>query len=114
MQSALVHVLACGVFGIVHLIGITPLAGTRWRLEADLMTARGPALGTQFDFSGKELFGIPNKYEGIFKAYGIWDTGLDVDDLCEPAAAGGPGVEGQRRGGMHARRGCGTIAGICP
>src|SRR5439155_21114327 len=42
------------------------------------MTARGPALGTQFDFSGKDLAGIPNRYEGIFKTYGIWDTGLDV------------------------------------
>ena len=41
------------------LIGIDPIPGTRWKLFADYLSERGPALGTEYDFSGKELFGTP-------------------------------------------------------
>ncbi len=51
--------------------------GTRWRLYADVMTARGPALGTDFAYSITDMFGIPNKTNGDFKLYGIHDTGND-------------------------------------
>ena len=52
--------------------------GTRWRLMLDYLTERGPALGTEFDFSGKDLFGTKARYSGSAKLYGIWDRGQDV------------------------------------
>jgi hypothetical protein len=63
---------------VYNLLGMTPTPGTRWRLNVDYMTARGPALGTDFMFGGKDLLDIPNKYEGRIRAYGIDDTGLDI------------------------------------
>jgi hypothetical protein len=51
--------------------------GTKWQLYLDYLTMRGPGFGTYFQFNGKDPFGIPGKYNGEFKAYGIYDTGLD-------------------------------------
>lgn len=64
-------------WNIFDLLGITPDPGLRWQLLADYMTARGPALGTDFRAAGKDLFGIENKYEALFKAYGMYDAGTD-------------------------------------
>jgi hypothetical protein len=60
------------------LIGISPILGTRWKLELDYLTERGPAAGTMFDYAGRDLFGIPGKHVGLLKAYGIYDTGTDI------------------------------------
>src|SRR5262249_50256448 len=68
------------------LLGLTRVPGTRWRFDVDYMTARGPALGTQFDFEGKDLFGIRNRYQGLFKLYGIYDN-AEFDTL-----GGGRGI----------------------
>lgn len=65
-------------WSVYDLLGVTPLPGTRWRVNADIMTKRGPALGTDFEYAGRDLFGLPGHYEGLFKAYGIYDTGDDV------------------------------------
>jgi hypothetical protein len=62
---------------VYDLIGMAPVPGTRWRLDLDYLTARGPAIGTEFDYGGKDLFGIPNKYDGLIKAWGIYDDGKD-------------------------------------
>jgi hypothetical protein len=62
-----------------ELLGLQRPEGQRWKLFVDGMTARGPALGTQFEAAGgKDLFGITNKYEALLKVYGIWDRGLDI------------------------------------
>jgi hypothetical protein len=63
---------------VYDLIGLTPTPGTRWRLDLDYMTARGPALGTEFDYGGKDMFDIPSKYDGLVKAWGIDDHGKDI------------------------------------
>jgi hypothetical protein len=63
---------------VYDLIGLAPAPGTRWRMDVDYLTRRGPALGTEFDYGGKDLFDIPNKYDGLVKAYGIHDTGTDI------------------------------------
>lgn len=63
---------------VYDLLGIDPLAGTRWRLNLDYLTRRGPAMGTDFDYAGKDLFEIPSKYAGMVKAFGIYDTGTDI------------------------------------
>ena len=63
---------------VYELLGIQPLLGTRWHLMLDYLTARGPAGGTEFDFSGKDFLGLPSqRYDGVVKAYGIYDHGID-------------------------------------
>lgn len=65
-------------WNVYDLLGVTPTPGTRWNLNADYMSKRGPALGSQFDYSGDSLFGIPGKYGGYMKAYGLYDRGGDL------------------------------------
>ncbi len=60
------------------LIGITEVPGTKWRLELDGLTDRGPAIGTDYSFVGTSLLGIPNRYSGFVKARGMYDGGMDV------------------------------------
>jgi hypothetical protein len=60
---------------LYQLLGIERPSGTRWRLFADYFSARGPALGTEFSAQGRDLFDIPSRYNGFFKAYGVHDTG---------------------------------------
>src|SRR5437588_10792098 len=64
-------------FNVYNLLGIDPIPNTRWRFDVDYMSARGPALGSEFDYSGKEFFGLPAIVTGQAKAYGIDDTGKD-------------------------------------
>lgn len=61
-----------------ELLGLQRPEGARWKLFLDEMTARGPALGTQYERAGTNLFGIDNKYESMLRLYGIYDRGLDV------------------------------------
>ena len=63
---------------LYDLLGLDPLPGTRWRLDADYLTSRGPALGTNFEYAGNKLFGVPAHYTGLFKAWGLHDTGQDI------------------------------------
>ncbi len=60
------------------LLSIDPIPGTRWRFDADYLSRRGPALGTSFDYVGDDFFGLPSKYLGLVKSYGIHDTGSDI------------------------------------
>jgi hypothetical protein len=62
---------------VYNLIGISRLPNTNWKLDTDYLTNRGPAIGTQFDFSGKDPFGVPGQYTGQFFAWTIYDTGSD-------------------------------------
>ena len=65
-------------FNMYQLLGIDPLEGTRWKLYADYLTRRGPALGSEFDYKGKDLFGLTCNYEGLVKGYGIYDGAKDI------------------------------------
>jgi hypothetical protein len=66
-------------WNVYDILGITPVAGTKWRLDVDYLTARGPALGTEFDYSGKTFLGLPVRLmSGEVKAYGIIDQGTDI------------------------------------
>lgn len=69
---------AMATWNMFDLLGITPLPNARWRLMTDYMSARGPALGSVYDFSGKDPFGLGGKYDGVIKAYGMHDTGKDI------------------------------------
>ena len=64
---------------VYDLLGIQPYEGTKWRLHFDGLTARGPAVGSTFDFGGKEPFGLPKGiYDGTASVYAIYDDGYDV------------------------------------
>ncbi len=53
--------------------------GSRWRLFADYLTARGPGLGSEYDFAGRELFGTQATYTGMLRVYGMFnDTKADI------------------------------------
>jgi hypothetical protein len=63
---------------VFNLIGVTPAPTTRWRLDLDYMTKRGPATGTTFDYADKSFFGLPALLTEHIRAWGIYDTGTDV------------------------------------
>jgi hypothetical protein len=65
-------------FNAYDLIGIDPIPGTRWRFDVDYLIRRGPALATDYEYSGSGLFGLPGKYTGLVKAYGINDEASDI------------------------------------
>jgi hypothetical protein len=63
---------------IFNLLGISPSPTTRWRLDLDYMTKRGPAAGTTFDYASKDFFGLPSLTTEHVRAWGIHDTGTDI------------------------------------
>jgi hypothetical protein len=65
-------------FNVYNLLGINPIEGTRWSLDLDYLSRRGPAAGTDFEYGGKDLFDLPGKYSGLFKAYAIFDNAGDI------------------------------------
>lgn len=71
-----------GQFGIslntYDLIGIQPLENTKWRVDFDYLTMRGPGFGTDFQYLTKDIFGMQNVLSGGVLLYGMHDTGTDV------------------------------------
>jgi hypothetical protein len=65
-------------FNVYDLLGIDPIPNTRWRLDLDYLSRRGPAAGSDYEYAGKDLFDMPGKYTGLIKAYGINDTATDI------------------------------------
>jgi hypothetical protein len=65
-------------FSVYSLLGMDRVPGTNWILEVDGMTERGPALGSTYDYAGKDMLGIPSHYIGQVKAYIMSDTGTDI------------------------------------
>ncbi len=63
---------------LYDLLDLPHFDGTRWRLYADYLSARGPGLGTEFNVSGKDYFGIKGVVNGNLKLYGMDDRGVDV------------------------------------
>jgi len=62
-----------------QLLGIRnrPL-GTNWNLSLDYFSARGPAVGTNYNWNRDNIFGIPGPAFGFVDFWGIHDTGLDT------------------------------------
>jgi hypothetical protein len=65
-------------WNMYDLVGIDPLPDSHWRLNADYLTSRGPALGMDFGARGKDFLGIPSRYDINVEARGIYDTGTDL------------------------------------
>jgi hypothetical protein len=62
---------------IFELLGGERPKNTRWDLETDYLSERGPALGTTLASRGENLFGIPGKYETEMRVWHIYDSGTD-------------------------------------
>jgi hypothetical protein len=66
-------------FDMYQLLGITNRPpGSTWQLSTDYLSQRGFALGTNGNYMGDTLFGIPGPYYGHFDAWGLRDNGLDT------------------------------------
>ncbi len=63
---------------LYELLGLQAPPNRRWLMNVDYLSYRGPALGTRYDYSGSELFGVPAKYTGTVRGYGIIDRDYDI------------------------------------
>jgi hypothetical protein len=74
------HILGTQVytsFNMFNLLNRNPLPNVRWMADFDYLSKRGPAAGTELDYAGKDLFGLPGPYAGMAKLFGMHDTGTD-------------------------------------
>lgn len=73
---------------LYQLLGIRrPPPGSKWTLSADYLSQRGPAGGTNLQYEGLNLFGVPGRYRGLADAWGVYDQGVDslgADRLAVP------------------------------
>jgi hypothetical protein len=65
-------------FNVFDLLGIDPPPGQRLRLNLDYLSARGPEIGVDYGAFGKELFGVPGKYEANVTSMYINDKAADT------------------------------------
>ena len=65
-------------FDLFNLLALRPPLGHRWVLRADYLSDRGPALGTDYLYTGQDLFGFGGPHYGSFTAFGILDSGTDI------------------------------------
>jgi len=70
--QVLVDLDAYQLFGIRQ-----PWEGTDWTISTDVLSERGPALGTRFQYERLPLFPQSSPATGLFDAWGIFDGGLD-------------------------------------
>ncbi len=61
-----------------QLLGIQqPWEGTDWTISTDVLSERGPALGTTFRYDRQDSFGHPSAVGGTLDLWGIFDDGVD-------------------------------------
>jgi len=60
-----------------QLLGLEAPAGHRSRLYLDYLGERGPAGGVTYNYANQKMFGVVAPYTGLFKGYGIYDSGFD-------------------------------------
>lgn len=65
-------------YNMWNLISRNPVEGTRWTGDLDYLGRRGPAIGQQFEYTGKDFLGFSGPYQGLIKLYGIHDDGRDI------------------------------------
>jgi hypothetical protein len=63
---------------LYELLGMQPRPNTRWLLNLDYLTYRGPGVGTLYNYTGTELFGVPAKYAGMLRGFGMIDRNFDI------------------------------------
>lgn len=80
---------------VYDLFGIQPYQNTRWNLDLDYLADRGPAIGTEFDYSSRTFFEHPAIVQGRVLAWGILDDG--IDQLGRPPTFDTPNERGRFR-----------------
>ncbi len=60
-----------------ELLGLQPQPGTRWLFNLDYLSYRGPGFGSNFNYSGLDAFGIPSRYAGMTRLFGMSDRNYD-------------------------------------
>ncbi len=61
-----------------QLLGLQPQPNSRWTMNLDELSYRGPGIGTTYSYNGTQLYGTPAKYTGQFKAFGMYDRNFDI------------------------------------
>ncbi len=68
-------------FDVYKLLALRPPPGHKWRLEADYLSDRGPALGTDYDYALRpaepDAPGAYSPGRGFVRLYGLSDGGVD-------------------------------------
>ncbi|MFM7319763.1 MAG: hypothetical protein ACKO5E_22680 [bacterium] len=69
-----------------------------WNLDIDYLSARGPAVGSEIGYFGKESLGglLPGSYAGFGNFWTIWDNGTDVLGTGPAVITDGPAGSGDR------------------
>ena len=100
-------------FSVFKLLGIKkPTWVDTWNLDVDYLSLRGPAIGTEVGWFGRDFLGdltdpygirrrksprdVDQPYFGFFDVWGIRDTGLDVLGSGPAIITNGPPGAGQR------------------
>ncbi|MSR58093.1 MAG: hypothetical protein EXS05_10505 [Planctomycetaceae bacterium] len=65
------------VWDLFKLLGADRPEGSRWDLNLDYLTKRGPQIGTAGSYRGTDRFGLEGPYNGSGYATFIYDHGLD-------------------------------------
>lgn len=94
-QSTMFGFQVLFTWDMLDLIGLTPLEGEKWRLMTDYLSARGPALGTNYTLNSPKFFGMEAPFSTLVKAYGIYDQGTDRIGSPRETAWVPPGFRGR-------------------
>src|SRR5207237_272167 len=76
-QDRIFGLQAYATWDMLKLIGLTPLENEKWSLLTDILTQRGPGLGTNYSLSQEKLFGMEAPYQTLVKGYIMSDRGED-------------------------------------
>lgn len=88
-------------WSMFKVLGLKKPAGIdNWNLDLDYLSARGPAVGSEIGYFGRDALGgrIPGSFFGYADGWAIWDTGNDVLGtgpavITDPVWAGNRGFQ---------------------
>jgi hypothetical protein len=79
-QSTIFGTQLYTTWDMFNLLAIRPPSNQRWALELDYLSARGPAIGSNYTYQipPSDPFSGISPALGLMKYYGIWDHGQDI------------------------------------
>jgi len=80
---------------VFDLLAIDPAPFTRWRLDLDYLSRRGPGIGTAYDYRYDEWLTLPAQNVGMVRAWGLRDAGSDILGGPRPEAETHPDYRGR-------------------
>ena len=96
------------VWDMTKLLGMETPPGLEWNLQADVLTDRGPGLGTFGSYDNNGLPAFPGPSRGDFNFFYIHDSG--ADNLGADRRSAAPGVKNRGRATWHHRQQLGNNA----